>query len=131
MRERGLRATGPRVAVLEVLERHGRPLTHAEVADALEDSGFDRATLYRNLIDMTEVGLLQRTDYGDHVWRFELASSSAHANDGHAHFICKECGSVACLPAESVAIRASRRTPKAMRRRSVQVELRGLCDACA
>src|SRR5688572_11632926 len=126
LRESGLRATGPRVAVLEVLERHKRPLTHGEVADELGDSGFDRATLYRNLVDMTETGLLHRTDYGDHVWRFELTpAEGAHANDGHPHFICKSCGTVECLPMDAVAILVTRKSPKAVRRRGVQVELRG------
>lgn len=131
LRDSGLRATGPRVAVLAVLERHKRPMTHGEVADDLGDSGFDRATLYRNLMDMTETGLLHRTDYGDHVWRFELTpAEGAHANDGHPHFICKACGTVECLPRDAVAIHATRKSPKAVRRRGVQVELRGLCDAC-
>jgi Fur family ferric uptake transcriptional regulator len=137
LRESGLRATGPRVAVLEVLERHERPLTHGEVADALDETGFDRATLYRNLVDMTETGLLRRSDYGDHVWRFELtARESEHQKDGHPHFICKACGTVECLPMDAVAIHATRKSPKAVRRRArslvsgVQVELRGLCDAC-
>lgn len=114
-----------------MLERHRRPLTHGEVADDLIDSGFDRATLYRNLMDMTETGLLHRTDYGDHVWRFELApAEGAHADDGHPHFICKACGTVECLPRDAIAIHATRKSPKAVRRRGVQVELRGLCDAC-
>ncbi|HEY6726806.1 MAG TPA: transcriptional repressor, partial [Polyangiaceae bacterium] len=131
LRSNGLRATGPRVAVLGVLEQHKRPLTHGEVADELGDSGFDRATLYRNLMDMTETGLLHRTDYGDHVWRFELTpAEGAHTDDGHPHFICKACGTVECLPREAVAIHATRKSPKAVRRRGVQVELRGLCDAC-
>ena len=131
LRGSGLRATAPRVAVLEVLERQDRPMTHGEVADALGDSGFDRATLYRNLVDMTESSLLQRTDYGDHVWRFELSPArGAHQEDGHPHFICKACGTVECLPSDAVAIRATRRSPNAVRRRGVQVELRGLCDAC-
>jgi Fur family transcriptional regulator, ferric uptake regulator len=130
LRAGGLRATGPRVAVLEVLERNGRPMSHGEVADALEDSGFDRATLYRNLIDLTEIGLVHRSDYGDHMWRFELAGDDGHADHGHAHFICRGCGTVKCLPDDAVAIHATRKSPKAMRRNDLQVELRGLCDSC-
>ena len=130
LRARGLRATGPRVVVLQLLAREQKPLTHAEVADALAASGFDRATLYRNLVDMTDSGLLHRTDYGDHVWRFELVGEHAHKDDGHAHFICRGCGTVECLPVDAVAIHATRKSPKAMRKSGVQVELRGLCDAC-
>jgi Fur family ferric uptake transcriptional regulator len=118
------------VAVLELLERQQRPMTHAEVAESLSQAGFDRATLYRNLTDLTEIGLLRRVDHGDHVWRFELLRSDHHAGDGHPHFICKECGTIECLPMDAVAIHTTKKTPKALRRRGVQVEVRGLCDAC-
>ena len=131
IRAGGFRATAPRLAVLHVLERSARPLTHGEVAEALSDAGYDRATLYRNLMDLTEIGLLNRTDYGDHMWRFEWVGSEEHVSDGHAHFICKSCGTVECLPVDAVAINSTRKSPKAMRRRELQVELRGLCDACA
>jgi Fur family ferric uptake transcriptional regulator len=33
------------------------PKTHAEVADDLADRDFDRATIYRNLTELTEAGL--------------------------------------------------------------------------
>ena len=48
-------------------------MNHSEVAEALEEAGFDRATLYRNLVDLAAAGILNRSDYGDHSWRFELA----------------------------------------------------------
>jgi Fur family transcriptional regulator, ferric uptake regulator len=67
----GLRSTAPRVAVLEHLQSATTPLSHGEIFDALVDQGFDRATIYRNLADLTEAELLSRTDVGDHVWRFE------------------------------------------------------------
>jgi len=43
-----------------------------EVFAELQAEGWDRATLYRNLVDMTDAGLLRRVDLGDHVWRYEL-----------------------------------------------------------
>ncbi len=39
-------------------------MTHGEVSDRLADSGYDHATIYRNLVDLSHVGLLARTDLG-------------------------------------------------------------------
>src|SRR5690348_15992405 len=97
LRELGLRATLSRVAVLQQLIAARAPLTHGEVAEQLAASGFDRATVYRNLIDLSEVGLVRRSDMGDHVWRFELVTEDAqHAESEHPHFICQGCGAVEC-----------------------------------
>ena len=131
LRDSGLRATAARVAVLRSLEEADGPLSHAEVYALVEDAGFDRATVYRNLIDLTEVGLARRYDLGDHVWRFELAEEAdAHSEEPHPHFVCNECGIIECLPDGSVALRAMRGTPRSLRRSRVDVQLRGLCDTC-
>lgn len=131
LRDNGLRATAARVAVLEGLSDAEGPLSHAEVYALVEDEGFDRATVYRNLIDLTEVGLARRYDLGDHVWRFELADEAdAHAEDPHPHFVCNECGIIECLPDDAVALRAVRGAPRSLRGPGLEVQLRGLCDAC-
>ena len=67
-------------------------MSHAEIAGALEPAGLDRATLYRNLIDLTDAGLLSRTDHGDHVWRFELRDNAHGQTEQHPHFTCIDCG---------------------------------------
>jgi Fur family ferric uptake transcriptional regulator len=129
LRAAGLRATGPRIAVLVALQKLGRAVTHAEVADALFDRGIDRATVYRNLVDLTEVGLLRRSDVGDHVWRFELTrGESKEERTAHPHFVCSACGTVACLP--PMEIRMPRGVPAAVRKGSAEVQFRGVCDAC-
>ncbi|MBE7449561.1 MAG: transcriptional repressor [Kofleriaceae bacterium] len=127
LRERGLRATPSRLAVLGLLRRHGGPLSHAEAADRLHDLGWDRATIYRNLIDLSEAGLARRSDVGDHTWRFE-AVDVAHADDRHAHFVCTGCGTVACLPDVDLAV--GKAAPRAVKQKQVEVQVRGLCDGC-
>src|SRR5262245_44102600 len=52
----GLRSTGSRLAVLRRLEQARTPVTHADIVSDLAPQGFDRATIYRNLIDLTEAG---------------------------------------------------------------------------
>lgn len=109
IRAAGLRCTAARVAVLGHLIAAGGPLSHAEVSDAVGHEGFDRATIYRNLTELTEAGLVSRVELGDHVWRFELRRGGhGHAQgEDHPHFLCTSCGEVSCLDDVDVAI-----TPK-------------------
>lgn len=131
IREAGLRSTAPRVAVLRELEAATSPLSHADLVEVLGDEGFDRVTLYRNLTDLTEAGLVVRSDLGDHVWRFELRRADSSNHTGlHPHFTCTDCGTVSCLPEASVRITSTKGVPKAVTARAVEVQLRGLCDRC-
>ena len=108
VRGAGLRCTTARLAVLEHLLAATGPQTHAEVSDALDHRGFDRATIYRNLTELTEAKLVTRVDLGDHVWRFEAkrhGGGDGHGHGGdHPHFVCTSCGEVSCLDDVNVAI---------------------------
>ncbi len=132
IRATGLKSTAPRVAVLRCLLQAVSPLSHSDITEALADLGFDRATLYRNLMDLTEAGVVARTDLGDHVWRFELQTKRGSHATAHPHFVCTDCGTVACLPGVSVSIRApqSVSAPTAIAAHRVQVQLKGVCDRC-
>ena len=129
IRAAGLRATVGRIATYEALHHASAPLTHADVVDRLEALGLDRATVYRNLIDLTEVGLVARSDLGDHAWRFELSHGDGDTGD-HVHFVCIDCGEVACLPGVGLDV-ASAVVPRAVSAQQVEVQLRGQCDDCA
>ena len=126
VRARGLRATPSRLAVLELLRASDAPVSHADVADRLASQAWDRATIYRNLTDLAEAGLLRRTDLGDHIWRFEAVTDDT----AHPHFVCTECGAVECLPKLELAVLRKTKGPRALRQRQVEVHVRGLCDAC-
>jgi len=127
----GLRNTAPRIAVLRELDAATAPLSHGEIAERLQDAGFDRATVYRNLIDLTEAGLALRSDHGDHIWRFERKRpEAAGTNHKHPHFVCVECGTVSCLPTASIQVAAVAGTPKSLRS-VVDVQVKGHCDTCA
>jgi len=126
LRERGLRVTASRLAVLELLERSVEPLTHQEVVDRLKTSSWNRSTLYRNLIDLTEVGLLQKSEIGG-LARFERTGKTGACAE-HPHFVCTDCGTVSHL--ESVTVIFEGRGPAAVMAGQVAVQLRGKCDAC-
>jgi Fur family ferric uptake transcriptional regulator len=131
LRGKGLRATPSRLAVLSLLRSAGAPMSHGDVADRLAPATWDRATIYRNLTDLAVHGLARRLDVGDHVWRFEAVNDD-HDATAHPHFICTECGTIECLPAVALDLRDVRRTrtPRALKQRQVEIQLRGVCDAC-
>jgi Fur family ferric uptake transcriptional regulator len=131
VRGKGMRATPSRLAVLELLRSSDTPMSHGDVADRLASQAWDRATIYRNLTDLAEAGLVRRTDVGDHVWRFE-AVSDEHAAAAHPHFVCTECGTVECMPEIELSVRGAKsaKPPRAVKQRQVEVHVRGLCDSC-
>lgn len=132
IRERGLRATAPRIAVLGALARLGRPTTHADLSAMLAADGWDRATVYRNLVDLSDAGLVRRVDMGDHLWRFErIDERAAHEESEHPHFLCSSCGGIECLPKEAVRVTATARAPRSLKKKDVQIQIKGRCDRCA
>lgn len=128
IRAAGLRCTTARIAVVQALRATTSPVTHGELAEALVPEGFDKATVYRNLIDLTEAGLVSRSELGDHVWRFELRDSQHADGTDHPHFVCVDCGNVTCLPDLEFTPATKRRTSKAGQ--VTEILLRGHCTEC-
>lgn len=128
IRSVNLRSTTARITVMRAMRRASSPRTHAEVANELAAVGFDRATVFRNLNDLTEAGLLARTELGDHVWRFELRDPNQAAKSNHHHFLCVDCGSVTCLSEVELNPKTKRRANKIGR--VTEVLLKGHCTRC-
>lgn len=124
--DKGIRVTGQRMTILRELAKVRMPTSHPELTERLAGPGLDRATIYRNLLSLTEAGLLVRTRLGDNVWRFELPSTTSTEHGAHPHFVCNDCGEVVCLPRSAVALRA-----EATRNEVDEIQLRGRCAACA
>jgi len=127
IRDVKLRATASRVAVLRVLHRASAPASHPEICEALQSDGWDRATLFRNLVDLTNAGLLRKRDLGDRLWRYELATNDA--SEDHPHFLCTVCGDVSCLP-EIALTMPNGAGPQSLRTGQVEIHFRGTCDDC-
>jgi Fur family ferric uptake transcriptional regulator len=129
IRRAGLRSTAPRLAVLKKLLVAATPVSHGELVEQLSEEGMDRTTVYRNLVDLTDVGLVQRTDLGDHVWRFELKRDKGD-DARHPHFTCTDCGQVACLPEVTLKVKPGKGVPRSLLEQKVEIQLRGKCDDC-
>jgi len=130
IRESGLRSTAARIAVMQRLEEATNPLTHAEIATDLVPQGFDKATVYRNLMDLTEAGLISRSEHGDHVWRFELRGHADAHDSEHPHFLCLECGEVTCLSDVNVVITPTPGSKRSNIGELTEVLLKGHCGRC-
>ncbi len=135
IRAAGLRCTTARLAVLRQLEAAERPVTHGEVVEALRDGsfdatgGFDQSTVYRNLVELADAGLVRRRELGDHVWRYEPLRPGETTDDAHAHFLCVDCGSVRCLP--EVRLDVPSRAAASKVGDVTEVLVKGRCAACA
>jgi Fur family transcriptional regulator, ferric uptake regulator len=92
LKSSGLKATLPRLKILEVFERATRRHLSAEdVYKALLSEGSDigLATVYRVLLQFEQAGLLARSN-------FESGKSVFELNEGehHDHLVCLTCGRV-------------------------------------
>jgi Fur family transcriptional regulator, ferric uptake regulator len=88
----GLKATLPRIKILEVFQRaQMRHMTAEDVYKALleEDADIGLATVYRVLTQFEQAGLLSRNHFESGKAVFEL-------NEGqhHDHLVCLTCGRV-------------------------------------
>jgi Fur family transcriptional regulator, ferric uptake regulator len=123
----GLRTTAARLAVVRRLQAAKSPVSHAEVAEELVPLGFDKATVFRNLTDLVDAGLVRRNELGDHVWRFEL--KNPHHPDGqHPHFVCVDCGGVTCVHDVEMPKNAQKSFSKIGR--VTEILLKGHCRSC-
>jgi Fur family ferric uptake transcriptional regulator len=92
LRKAGLKVTGPRLKILEILE--GSPTRHMSaegiykrLIESNEDIGL--ATVYRVLTQFQAAGLVSRHHFEDGMAVFEL-NQGTH----HDHIVCLDCGRV-------------------------------------
>lgn len=130
LREAGLRTTASRVAVLRDLAELDTPLSHAQISERLEPSGFGAPTVFRCLVDLAEAGLATRLDLGDHVWRFGFHGGREQQAAEHPHFLCVDCGKATCLPGFKIRVSG----PSGKRAKAfgevTEVVLKGRCASC-
>ncbi|GAA5087547.1 MAG: ferric iron uptake transcriptional regulator [Alcaligenaceae bacterium] len=96
LKNMGLKATFPRLKILDVFRRHDETeeMRHLSAEDVYrlliaEDVDIGLATVYRVLTQFEQAGILMRSQFDGGKAVFEL-------NDGdhHDHFICTNCAKV-------------------------------------
>ena len=128
LRERGLRSTSQRLAVIHVLHESGRSLSVGEIHDGVRGilGGTGLATIYRTLETFESLGVVRRLHFPDGE------SGYAFSRAGHAHhMVCLTCRGVFDFPGcpvESFDLAPLERTGFRVEDHSVQFF--GRCGGC-
>lgn len=128
----GRKRGGARAAVIELLGGESCALSALEIEDRLRRRGsraVSRASIYRILDDLQELGLVQRVETRQAMVRYERVG--AH-EEHHHHLVCDRCGRV--MPFSDRALEraissVSSRVPLEVAEH--EIVLRGACRDCA
>jgi len=127
LRRAGYRLTAPRAAVIHVLENGGEHLSPAEVLTLGRQTypGLSRASVYRTLDLLSELGFIRPIMLGDTCQRY-VASEG-----GHHHLVCSGCGAVYDFERCGVdGLAATLAEEYHFQIRSHLLEFYGLCKRC-
>lgn len=98
LKEKGLKVTRQRIAVLEVLsEQEDRHMTTEDIYDLVrkEFPEIGIATVYRTVQLLLEMQLVDRIELHDGCVRYEIGRQLlGEEGHYHHHLICKSCGKV-------------------------------------
>src|SRR5689334_6403257 len=87
--EQGYRLTGPRRQVLDAVLARGSSFNAQDVVDELQPRGVGRATVFRTLDLLVNLGVLNRIHADDRVHRYTVCDEGHHH-----HLVCRACGEV-------------------------------------
>jgi Fur family ferric uptake transcriptional regulator len=121
---RGYRVTPPRRAVIAAVLQQKE---HFTVDDLLSCRGAGRATVFRTVRLLTEIGAVCRVLLEDGSLHYRVSERGAH----HHHVVCSECGAVQEL--DQCAIGDVVRELAGATGFAIEghwLELYGLCSAC-
>lgn len=91
LQEAGLRRGGARTAVIEALAEHDCAVTALQLDDQMRSRKprIGRASVYRALDQLEELGLVQRTELTRGTAAYERVTPDGHH---HHHAVCRDCG---------------------------------------
>ena len=94
LQQKGYRITEPRKAVLQVMAEGHQHLSHAEIWQQarIKYAHIGRATVYRTLELLVEMGIIHPIYLGDANQRF-IVPMGGH----HHHLVCNHCGKITDL----------------------------------
>jgi Fur family transcriptional regulator, ferric uptake regulator len=101
LRDRGERVTAARKAVLQVLDQARDHLCAEDIAERVDaaEPGVHRATVYRSLQSLTELGIVAHTHVPGSATIYHLKHSPS-APTGHAHLQCSTCSRFFDIPTD-------------------------------
>lgn len=127
LKSENLSLTGSRKLMLEILNKAERPLSGKEI-EGLMMGNCNRTTIYRNLNNFYDKGILQRVLSNDCIKYKLVAENDGHKRKpDHIHFKCRSCNRLICL--ESIPIKDFI-LPDGYTRIENQFLIFGICKDC-
>ena len=134
LKERGLKVTSQRLAILGALLAH--PQQHLTAEDIYElvrkdwpDIGL--ATVYRNIQLLSDMNLIDSLNLNDGFVRYEIGDEGHGEHHHHHHMICQHCGKVMVFQEdllEDLEERIFQETGFSVS--DHEVKLYGICEEC-
>lgn len=129
LRERGLKSTPARTAILGILAVTKKPLTVEQIREKVKREKIDTVTLYRTVQRLTNVGLVRHIDFRHGHAHYELKDQKRD----HHHIICTKCHTVEDFTGcdfSDVTKRALSQTKNFRTIVEHSLELFGVCKKC-
>lgn len=98
LRQKKLKKTPLRVAILEIFFAQTEPITIVQLEKILAEQNFlqNNTSLYRQMESLTASKIIQSVMLKNSVAHFELQKSH------HYHFMCEKCQKIACIEDEDL-----------------------------
>jgi Fur family ferric uptake transcriptional regulator len=126
LEEQGYRLTATRTAIAEAIAGRAGQFTARDLVEALEPRGIGRATVFRALDLLVQMGLLERL-HGD----LSCHSYTYCAPEHHHHLVCTSCGEITSVTAGPVERELRNLARQAnFRPETHHIEIYGQCQAC-
>ena len=128
----GLRYTTNRRALVDALINSHDPMSIPELLKALP--GFSQSSVYRNLTDLSNAGVVAKVQATDEWARFELDEEFTGRH--HHHIMCQKCGEVRDIDMPESLEHQLETTLSSLAKKSGyeithhRVDLVGLCRSC-
>lgn len=131
--ERQHKMTPQRQIVLQIfLDHPGEHLSAEDVHDILrtEKAEIGLATVYRTLELLSDLGILQKMEFGDGCSRYEVNDTDPTRHHHH-HLICTKCGKVEEFDEDLLeTLEADIERKTGFRTLDHQVKFFGICKEC-
>jgi Fur family transcriptional regulator, ferric uptake regulator len=104
LRQRGQRVTPVRRAVIEVLDQTTEHLAAEEIVLRVARTvpGAHRASIYRTLSSLSEIGILTHTHVAGAGAVYHLTATDRPGGEAHAHLQCTRCGRLLDIPVDAL-----------------------------
>ena len=126
--KQGHRLTTPRQTIVKLVAPRQDYFSAQEIWDEVQSQhrGIGRATVFRTLDLLVELGVLNRVHVGDGCHRYTVCETTHHH-----HLMCTDCGSVSAIEADAIEKQIHRMAgDQGFELLTHHLELIGRCAAC-